>query len=126
MKRQERNYRFYLWDYLWWAGERLHDYNARITGYDILQMYLLFFVYFPLVMLCGSIHREYCIYLLGLLIVQILTWLIWGEKIYSSNRRKAVVKHYTTRTFSPGKGYFLFFMPVMFFLVTAITLIVLM
>lgn len=126
MKRQKTNYRFYLWDYLWWAGERLHDYNSRITGYDMLQMYLLFFVYFPLVMLCGSIHREYCIYLLGLLIVQILAGLIWGEKIYSSSRRKAVIKHYAVRTFSPGKGYFLFFMPVMFFLVTAITLIVLM
>ncbi len=118
-------YRFYPWEYLWWAGERLHDYNARITGYDMLQMYLLFFVYFPLVILCASIHREYCIYLLGLLIVQILTWLIWGKKIYSSNRRKAVMKHYATRTFSPGKGYFLFFMPAMFFFVTAITLIVL-
>lgn len=77
-------------------------------------------------MLCGSIHREYCIYLLGLFIVQSLTWLIWGEKIYSSNRRKAVMKHYATRTFSPGKGYFLFFLPVMCFFVTAITLIVLM
>lgn len=125
MKRQERKYRFYLWDYLWWAGERLHDYNARITGYDMVQMYIIF-VYFPLMMLCGSIHREYCIYLLGLFIVQSLTWLIWGEKIYSSNRRKAVMKHYATRTFSPGKGYFLFFLPVMCFFVTAITLIVLM
>lgn len=123
MKRQERNYRFYLWDYLWWAGERLHDYNGRIIGYDMVQMYLIFFVYFPLMMLCDSIHREYCIYLLGLLIVQILTWLIWGKKIYSSNRRKAVMKHYATRTFSPGKGYFLFLMPAMFFFVTAITLI---
>ena len=123
MKRKEMKYRFYPWDYLWWAGVRLHDYNARITGYDMLQMYLLFFVYFPLVILCASIHREYCIYLLGLLIVQILTWLIWGKKIYSSNWRKAVMKHYATRTFSPGKGYFLFFMPAMFFFVTAITLI---
>lgn len=124
MKRQERNYRFYLWDYLWWAGERLHDYNWRITGYDMLQMYLLFFVYFPLVMLCGSIHREYCIYLLGLLIVPILTAPLWVKKIYSPNRRKAVMKHYaTTRTFSPGKGYFLFFLPEMCFLITAISLI---
>lgn len=120
MKRQKTKYRFYLWDYLWWAGERLHDYNARITGYDMVQMYLTFFVYLPLVMLCGSIRREYSIFLLGLLIVQVLAWLIWGEKIYSSNRRKAVMKHYATRAFSQGKGYFLFIMPFMFFLVTAI------
>lgn len=123
MKRQETKYRFYLLDYLWWVGERLHDYHPRITGYDMVQMYLMFFVYFPLMMLCGSIHREYCIYLLGLFIIQALTWLIWGEKIYSSNRRKAVMKHYATRTFSPGKGYLLFLLPVMCFLITAITLI---
>lgn len=123
MKRQQTNYRFYLWDYLWWAGERLHDYNGRIYGYDMVQMYLIFFVYFPLMMLCGSIHREYCIYLLGLFIVQAFTGMIWGKKIYSPNRRKAVMKHYATRTFSPGKGYLLFFLPVMCSLITAITLI---
>lgn len=65
MKRNETKYRFYLWDCLWWAGERLHDYP---------------------------------------------------------NRRKAVMKHYATRTFSPGKGYFLFFMPVMFFIGVVITI----
>lgn len=65
MKRQEMKYRFYLWDYLWWAGERLHDYP---------------------------------------------------------NWRKAVMKHYATRTFSPAKGYFLFFMPVMFFIGVVITI----
>lgn len=122
MKRRKTKYRFFLWDYLWWAGERLHDYNQRITGYDMVQMYLTFVVYLPLVMLCGSIRREYCIYLLGLLIIQVLAGTIWGKKIYSSNRRKAVMKHYATRAFSQRKGYFLFLMPFMFFLVTAITL----
>lgn len=115
-------YRFYLWDYLWWAGERLHDYHPRITGNDMVQMYLTFVVYFPLVMLCAFIRSEYCIYLLGLFIVQILAGTIWGEKIYSSNRRKAVMQHYATRTFSSGKGYFLFFMPVMFFIGVVITI----
>lgn len=123
MKRQEKTYRFYLWDYLWWAGERLHDYHARITGEDMVQMYLTFFVFFPLVMLA---HREYCIYLLVLFIVQILVWAIWGEKIYGTNRRKAVMKHYADRTFSPGKGYFLFLLPFLFFLIVDIILILLM
>lgn len=124
MKRQEHKQRFYLWDYLWRTGERLHDYHARITSEDMVQMYLTFFVYFPLVMLCAA-HREYCIYLLVLFIVQILAWAIWGEKIYGTNRRKAVMKHYATRTFSQGKGYFLFLLPVAFFLVVSTTLILL-
>lgn len=125
MKRQKKTYRFYLWDYLWWTGERLHDYHARITGEDMVQMYLTFFVYFPLVMLCAA-HREYCIYLLVLFIVQILAGVMWGEKIYGTNRRKAVMKHYADRTFSPGKGYFLFLLPFLFFLIVDIILILLM
>lgn len=30
MKRQENKQRFYLWDYLWWMGEKLEQ--ARRTG----------------------------------------------------------------------------------------------
>ena len=126
MKRQEKTYQFYLWDYLWWAGERLHDHHSRIAGIDIVQMYLTFFVFFPLVTLCASTDRTLCIYLLALLIVQILAESIWGEKIYSSNRRKAVMKHYADRAFSPGKGYFLFLLPFLFFLIVYITLVILM
>ena len=117
MKRQEKTYRFYLWDDHWWAGERLHDYHARITGEDMVQMYLTFFLFFPLVTLCAYANRTLCIYLLVLFIVQILAGMIWGEKIYSTNRRKAVMKHYADRTFSPGKGYFLFLLPFLFLLI---------
>lgn len=126
MKRQEHKQRFYLWDYLWWYGERLHDHHQRIAGIDMVQMYLTFFLFFPLVTLCASIDRTLCIYLLALFIVQILTGMTWGEKIYSTNRRKAVMKHYADRTFSPGKGYFLFLLPFLFFLIVDITLILLM
>ncbi len=41
MKRQENKQRFYLWDYLWWVGERLHEYHLRITGESMLFMYFL-------------------------------------------------------------------------------------
>lgn len=126
MKRQEKTYRFYIWDYLWWAGERLHDYHQRIAGIDMVQMYLTFFLFFPLVTLCAFTNRTLCIYLLALFIVQILVGMIWGEKIYSTNRRKAVMKHYADRTFSPRKGYFLFLLPFLFFLIVDITLILLM
>ncbi len=40
MKRQENKQRFYLWDYLWWVGERLREYHLRITGEDMLFMYI--------------------------------------------------------------------------------------
>ena len=45
MKRQENKQRFYLWDYLWWVGERLHEYHLRITGESMLFMYFNFLLY---------------------------------------------------------------------------------
>ena len=47
MKRQENKQRFYLWDYLWWVGERLHEYHLRITGESMLFMYFNFLLYVP-------------------------------------------------------------------------------
>lgn len=127
MKRQEKKYRFYLWDYLWWTGERLHDYNYRITGNDMLQMYILFFVYFPALSLrpCAKsafVDHLLSIYILTSCLVLILVWWIWNKKIYGVDRRKAVMKHYADTKFSPGKGYLLFFLPMMFFLTVYIIL----
>lgn len=127
MKRQEKKYRFYLWDYLWWTGERLHDYNYRITGNDMLQMYFMFLVCFPPGMLCAYIkpafvNRMFFYYMLVIYLVLLLVWWIWNKKIYGVDRRKAVMKHYADTKFSPGKGYLLFFLPVMFFLTVYIIL----
>ena len=47
MKRQENKQRFYLWDYLWWVGERLHEYHLRITGESMLFMYFNFLLFVP-------------------------------------------------------------------------------
>ena len=51
MKRQENKQRFYLWDYLWWVGERLHEYHLRITGESMLFMYFNFLLYVPVMSL---------------------------------------------------------------------------
>lgn len=120
MKRQKNKHRFYLWDYLWWTGERLHDYHSRITGDDMLQMHFMFFVYFPILMLCAFakpafVNRSFFIYLLAFYFVLLLVWWIWNKQIYRASRRKAVMKHYADVNFNPGKGFLLFFMPLIFF-----------
>ena len=51
MKRQENKQRFYLWDYLWWVGERLHEYHLRITGESMLFMYFNFLLFVPVMSL---------------------------------------------------------------------------
>ncbi len=127
MKRQKNKHRFYLWDYLWWTGERLHDYHSRITGDDMLQMHFMFFVYFPILMLCAFakpafVNRSFFIYLLAFYFVLLLVWWIWNKQIYRASRRKAVMKHYADVNFNPGKGFLLFFMPLIFFIGVVITL----
>lgn len=127
MKRQKNKHRFYLWDYLWWTGERLQDYHSRITGDDMLQMHFMFFVYFPILMLCAFakpafVNRSFFIYLLAFYFVLLLVWWIWNKQIYRASRRKAVMKHYADVNFNPGKGFLLFFMPLIFFIGVVITI----
>lgn len=127
MKRQVTKYRFYLWDYLWWAGERLHDYHPQITGNDMLQMYFTFLVYFPLLMLFAYskpafVKPVFFLYLLALYLGITIAWWIWNKKIYAVRRRKAVMRHYSKVRFIPAIGFLLFFMPVIFFISVTMTI----
>lgn len=131
MNRKTNIYRFYIWDYLWWTGEKLHDHHRRITGEDMLLMYILFLLCYPLITLFALagppfVNRSFFISLLALPFVFILTWWIWNKKIYSAGRREAVMKHYAEVNFNPTKGFFLFFMPVIFFLAANTTICLLM
>lgn len=126
-KRESNKQRFYLWDYLWWQGERLHDYHPRITGNDMLQMYFSFFVYFPPLMLLAYfkpafVKPVFFLYLLALYLGVTLVWWIWNKKIYAVSRRKAVMRHYSKVRFIPVRGFLLFFMPVIFFISVTLTI----
>ena len=128
MKRQENKQRFYLWDYLWWVGERLHEYHLRITGESMLFMYFNFLLYVPVMSLLAfaRVYHTFQQCMWGVYLVRALVYVIWGEKLYGVRRRKAVMSHYADRRFKPATGFLLFFLPVMFFVAMIITIVSLM
>ncbi len=128
MKRQENKQRFYLWDYLWWVGERLHEYHLRITGESMLFMYFNFLLYVPVMSLLAfaRVYHTFQQCMWGVYLVLALVYVIWGEKLYGVRRRKAVMSHYADRRFKPATGFLLFFLPVMFFVAMIITIVSLM
>ena len=82
---------------------------------------------FPILMLCAFakpafVNRSFFIYLLAFYFVLLLVWWIWNKQIYRASRRKAVMKHYADVNFNPGKGFLLFFMPLIFFIGVVITI----
>lgn len=128
MTRKKNKQRFYIWDYLWWVGERLHRYHNRISGSNALFMYANFLLFVPIIYLLALVKINRTIFN-GILIVYvafILVYAIWGEKLYGQDRRKAVMKHYADRDFNPARGYLLFFMPVVLFMAMLITIVSLM
>lgn len=50
MKRQENKQRFYLWDYLWWMGEKLEQARrtGRVDGEMMLSIYIFALLIFPM------------------------------------------------------------------------------
>lgn len=116
MKRQENKQRFYLWDYLWWVGERLHEYHLRITGESMLFMYFNFLLFVPVMSLLAfaRVYHTFQQCMWGIYLVLALVYVIWGEKLYGVRRRKAVMSHYADRRFKPATDFLLFFLPVMF------------
>ncbi|MCS2714293.1 hypothetical protein NXW16_12480 [Bacteroides thetaiotaomicron] len=49
MKRQENKQRFYLWDYLWWMGEKWKQARrtGRVDGEMMLSIYIFALLIFP-------------------------------------------------------------------------------
>lgn len=121
MKRRKRiKYRFYFWDYLWWIGEQLTEYNPRMSGPDIMYVYFLFLIFIPgmlILGLCDHVGRtaSYCWFGAGALVIMV--WLIWARKIYGLRRHRAVMRHYDNRLFYPSRAYIIFFFPLIFFIV---------
>lgn len=121
MKNREHNQRFYLWDYLWWQGEmiRLHLLRpqTRMNGCLIVFGYIMALIIVPLIFLSYRLFPHAIIPVIGWSIV-IIAGFSWIERIYRT-RGKAVVKHYTKRSFYPIIGILLFLIPFAIMFTTA-------
>lgn len=113
MKRQETNYRFYFWDYLWWQGEqwkRLRP-KSRADGSTVVFLFIMALIIVPLMFLFYRLFP-------GAAIIQVIAWCLvilaghsWVNRIYR-RRGKAVLKHYAKRSFRPIVGITLYIIPL--------------
>lgn len=109
----KNKYRFYLWDYLWWLGEKWQQLRpvSRVNGSMVVFGYILALIIVPLIFLFYSLSHAPAI-------IQIIVWCpvtLAGhslvERIYR-RRGKAVLKHYAKRSFHPIVGIILFLLPI--------------
>lgn len=119
MKRQEHKQRFYLWDYLWWYGERWEQVRrtSRMDGSFLLYCYIVSLIILPLMVLTFWLFSDIAMILPFVWIVIALAGHSWVQRIY---RRcgKAVLKHYAKRSFHEAIAVLLVLLStaIMFFL----------
>ena len=134
-KEQERQRHYYFFDYLFWLGEitweNYHKVNSKQPrGNDMLLACIMFFVLMPILTICGHFLYDHdrlifelfsAVLLIVFAIVAIARDRLLGE-IYPPSRRKAVMRHYAGRKFSPARRN-LFFFPLFVLLIPAMVLL---
>ena len=138
-KEQERQRHYYFFDYLFWLGEitweNYHKVNSKQPrGNDMLLACIMFFVLMPILTIGGHFLYDHdrlifelfsAVLLIVFAIVAIARDRLLGE-IYPPSRRKAVMRHYAGRKFSPARRNLFFFLlfvlliPAMVLLSTAL------
>ena len=134
-KEQERQRHYYFFDYLFWLGEitweNYHRVNSKQPrGNDMLLACIMFFVLMPILTIGGHFLYDHdrlifelfsAVLLIVFAIVAIARDRLLGE-IYPPSRRKAVMRHYAGRKFSPARRN-LFFFPLFVLLIPAMVLL---
>jgi len=119
MKRQEHKQRFYLWDYLWWYGERWKQVRrtSRMDGSFLLYGYIVSLIVLPLIFLSFRLLSDIAMILPFVWIVITLAGHSWVQRIYR-RRGKTVLKHYAKRSFHEAIAVLLALLStaIMFFL----------
>ena len=129
-KEQERQRRYYFFDYLFWLGEMAQwHYKGeprRPDGESMLMLCIMIFIYEPI--FCTTAHFLFGSTAFGWFtvamiagIVAILHYLSNG-RIYPFSRREAVMQHYEGRRFSPFRCYFFLF-SLVFLIIAEINLL---
>ena len=134
-KEQERQRHYYFFDYRFWLGEitweNYHKVNSKQPrGNDMLLACIMFFVLMPILTIGGHFLYDHdrlifelfsAVLLIVFAIVAIARDRLLGE-IYPPSRRKAVMRHYAGRKFSPARRN-LFFFPLFVLLIPAMVLL---
>lgn len=124
MKRQEKKYRFYFWDYLWWQGEKLQQSrrSSRVDGSFLLYGYIIALIILPLMCLSSWLFPDW--FSPDNVMIHLIVWVVvalagynWIQWIYR-RRGKAVLKHYAKRSFHEAVAFLLLILStaILFFL----------
>jgi len=116
-KEQERQRRYYFFDYLFWLGEMAQwHYKGeprRPDGESMLMLCIMIFIYEPIFL--TTAHFLYGSPAFGWFTVAMIVGIVVVHHcvsrgwIYPFSRREAVVQHYEGRRFSPFRCYFFLF-----------------
>ena len=116
-KEQERQRRYYFFDYLFWLGEMAQwHYKGeprRPDGESMLMLCIMIFIYEPIFF--TTAHFLYGSPAFGWFTVAMIVGIVVVHHcvsrgwIYPFSRREAVVQHYEGRRFSPFRCYFFLF-----------------
>ena len=101
MKRQENKQRFYLWDYLWWMGEKWKQARrtGRVDGEMMLSIYIFALLIFPMMTVTIRLFPGVSALLPCVVFSRIYKW-----------RGKAVMSHYAKCRFNELLAVLLFFL----------------
>lgn len=106
--------RFYLWDYLWWMGEKLEQARrtSRVDGEMMLSIYIFALLIFPMMTVTIRLFPGVSA-LLPCVVFSIVTFAVMSlvSRIYKW-RGKAVMSHYAKCRFNELLAVLLFFLAI--------------
>ena len=115
---KRKKYRFYIWDYIWWLGEKEHEKypHRRMDGANMCMSYILGFVLAPMIFLSPYIFPNsktpYIVILISFLLIYLLLggWLY--KRAYPQERRKAIMSRFANCKFSSTRAYAVMLFPL--------------
>jgi len=114
MKRQENKQRFYLWDYLWWMGEKWKRARgtSRIDGEMMLSIYIFALLIFPMMIVTIRLLPDVLLWLSCVVFI-VITFAVMSlvGRVYR-RRGKAVMSHYAKRGFNEVLAVLLWFLAI--------------
>ena len=110
---QKRPRRYYFFDYLFWLGEMAQQHYKgeprRPDGDSMLMLCIMVVVLGPIITIVLCFDPPVRDFLAIAMIICSVVIVYLPGRIYSPARRKAVMRHYAGRKFSPARCYFFLF-----------------
>ena len=107
---QKRPRRYYFFDYLFWLGEMAQQHYKgeprRPDGDSMLMLCIMVVVLGPIITIVLCFDPPVRDFLVIAMIVGCSVVVYLPGRIYPPSRRKAVMRHYAGRKFSPARCYF--------------------